>query len=225
MDWVKTTARRDENHLSFVIWCILYYRFMVHALKLNCHHAEYFTTSDRIEGYHLLYLSIPGVFTKTFISILHQVISNFHLIFWQWMKLLSLISWVSAGQLWRWIHVDNCPEIGTFCSWGELKMSQMSFTAAAGWPKADNDPIVSGRPPWVWSSRYMAWPGAMFFTALWCVYLWFLYRELLIYCAQFSLKISRKTHHSSPVRASYGMSFVNAKSGWSFTIVTIFCVY
>ena len=26
MDWAKTTARRDENHLSFVIWCVLYYR-------------------------------------------------------------------------------------------------------------------------------------------------------------------------------------------------------
>ena len=27
MDWTKTTARRDENNLSFGIWCGLYYRF------------------------------------------------------------------------------------------------------------------------------------------------------------------------------------------------------
>ena len=27
MDWAKTTARRDENHLSFVTWCGLYKRF------------------------------------------------------------------------------------------------------------------------------------------------------------------------------------------------------
>ena len=24
MDWAKTTARRDKNHLSFGIWCHLY---------------------------------------------------------------------------------------------------------------------------------------------------------------------------------------------------------
>ena len=27
MDWVKTTARRDEKHWSFVIWCVLYQKF------------------------------------------------------------------------------------------------------------------------------------------------------------------------------------------------------
>ena len=27
MDWTKATARRDEKHLSFGIWCNLYYRF------------------------------------------------------------------------------------------------------------------------------------------------------------------------------------------------------
>ena len=27
MDWPKATARRDENHLSFRFWCILYQRF------------------------------------------------------------------------------------------------------------------------------------------------------------------------------------------------------
>ena len=27
MDWAKTTARRDEKHLSFGIWCPLYQRF------------------------------------------------------------------------------------------------------------------------------------------------------------------------------------------------------
>ena len=27
MDWAKTPAKRDENHLSFVIWCDLHYRF------------------------------------------------------------------------------------------------------------------------------------------------------------------------------------------------------
>ena len=24
VDWAQTTARRDENHLSFDIWCVLY---------------------------------------------------------------------------------------------------------------------------------------------------------------------------------------------------------
>ena len=27
MDWAKTTAKRDEKHLSFVIWCDFYKRF------------------------------------------------------------------------------------------------------------------------------------------------------------------------------------------------------
>ena len=27
MDWAKAIARRDEKHLSFGIWCDLYYRF------------------------------------------------------------------------------------------------------------------------------------------------------------------------------------------------------
>ena len=27
MDWAKTTARRDENHLRFVIWCLFYSTF------------------------------------------------------------------------------------------------------------------------------------------------------------------------------------------------------
>ena len=27
MDWAETTARQDENHLSFDIWCAVYYRF------------------------------------------------------------------------------------------------------------------------------------------------------------------------------------------------------
>ena len=27
MDWAKTTARQDKNHLSFGIWCTLYQRF------------------------------------------------------------------------------------------------------------------------------------------------------------------------------------------------------
>ena len=26
MDWAQTTARRDENHLSFDIWCVSYKR-------------------------------------------------------------------------------------------------------------------------------------------------------------------------------------------------------
>ena len=27
IDWAKTTAKQDENHLSFGIWCVLYKRF------------------------------------------------------------------------------------------------------------------------------------------------------------------------------------------------------
>ena len=27
MDWAKTTARQDEEHLSFGLWCVLYQRF------------------------------------------------------------------------------------------------------------------------------------------------------------------------------------------------------
>ena len=36
--WAKTTGRRDENHLSFVIWCFLYQRFrsMCHSASM-CH--------------------------------------------------------------------------------------------------------------------------------------------------------------------------------------------
>ena len=26
MDWVKTAAKRDEKHLRFGIWCVLYYK-------------------------------------------------------------------------------------------------------------------------------------------------------------------------------------------------------
>ena len=29
MDWAQTTSRRDENHLSFGIWCVLYRDFAV----------------------------------------------------------------------------------------------------------------------------------------------------------------------------------------------------
>ena len=41
MDWAKTTARRDQNHLSFVVWCnlyqifysVLYFQFHVYTWK------------------------------------------------------------------------------------------------------------------------------------------------------------------------------------------------
>ena len=53
-------------------------------------------------------------------------------------------------------------------------------------------------------------------------YFWFVeYNALSIYRGPISLQISRKTPHSSPVRARYGMSFVNAKSVRCLIIVTI----
>ena len=36
---------------------------------------------------------------------------------------------------------------------------------------------------------------------------------------------SRKTPHSSPVRATYGVSFVSTKFDWSFATVTMGCVH
>ena len=35
MDWAKTTARRDEKHLSFEIWYIFYQRF--DGMQLSIH--------------------------------------------------------------------------------------------------------------------------------------------------------------------------------------------
>ena len=52
------------------------------------------------------------------------------------------------------------------------------------------------------------------------------YSVLSIYRGHISLKISRKTPHSSPMRARYGVFFVNAKSGRSCIIVTVvLCVW
>ena len=50
------------------------------------------------------------------------------------------------------------------------------------------------------------------------------YSVLSIYRGHFSLKISRKTLHSSPVRARYGVPFVNSKFGGSFiTVIVVLC--
>ena len=46
-----------------------------------------------------------------------------------------------------------------------------------------------------------------------------LYSALAIYGGHFYMKNSRKTPHSSPVRARYGVSFVSAKHNRSFTNV------
>ena len=35
MDWAKTTARGDEKHLSFEIWCDLYKRFYGRLLMVS----------------------------------------------------------------------------------------------------------------------------------------------------------------------------------------------
>ena len=48
-----------------------------------------------------------------------------------------------------------------------------------------------------------------------------IYNALSIYRGHISLDISRKTSHSSPVRARYGVSFVNAESGGSCIIVNV----
>ena len=37
MDWAKTTARGDEKHLSFEIWCDLYKRFYIMIIKSVLH--------------------------------------------------------------------------------------------------------------------------------------------------------------------------------------------
>ena len=47
------------------------------------------------------------------------------------------------------------------------------------------------------------------------------YSALSIYRGNFSLKNSRKTLHSSPVRARYGVSLVGANSGRRVTVVII----
>ena len=49
----------------------------------------------------------------------------------------------------------------------------------------------------------------------------YIYSALSIYRGHVSLKISRTTPHSSPVRARYGVPFENAKSGQSRIIVNV----
>ena len=34
MDWAKAAARRNDNHLSFRIWCVLYWRF--YGIYMQC---------------------------------------------------------------------------------------------------------------------------------------------------------------------------------------------
>ena len=86
------------------------------------------------------------VFRKTFISMLHQVMTDLHPAFEQWMKLLSLISCC----LWRpTLEMNTCGQLpGNWQIWllKRIKMSQMSFTMAVDWPKAENYSIVNGQP-------------------------------------------------------------------------------
>ena len=48
------------------------------------------------------------------------------------------------------------------------------------------------------------------------------YCEVPLQRGQFSPKSSQETLHSSPVRARYGVSFVNTNSGWCFASVSVF---
>ena len=58
-----------------------------------------------------------------------------------------------------------------------------------------------------------------------CIFLGIYCSALSIYPYHISFKISRKIPHSSPVRVSYGMLFVNAKSFWICIIITfVLCV-
>ena len=47
MDWAQTTAWRDDNHLSFDIWCVLYYRLYgrLPLMSLMCGHRMYHAVS------------------------------------------------------------------------------------------------------------------------------------------------------------------------------------
>ena len=55
MDWAKTTARGDEKHLSFEIWCDLYKRFYG-KLGLGVSNSSFYDLLDqKIHDYQNFY--------------------------------------------------------------------------------------------------------------------------------------------------------------------------
>ena len=71
MDWVQTTAWRDKKHLSFGIWCDLYWTF-------NCmfsYDITYDVIALRQQRYHSTGICIVSYFTW-YIQCLHSTMSD-----------------------------------------------------------------------------------------------------------------------------------------------------
>ena len=74
MDWAKTTARRDENHLMFGIWCGLYW-ILYGMFMFNGRYCSPLTSSQVIRSRqtiptsHSLNLSIIYIWVKNSLAI------------------------------------------------------------------------------------------------------------------------------------------------------------
>ena len=82
MDWAKTTARRDEKHLSDVIWCDLYWRFYGTSVK------SWWTKAD-LPPSELLTAFGHGWFHTR----------NFSITFWIFQEFLIIKPWVKHDPM------------------------------------------------------------------------------------------------------------------------------
>ena len=82
MDWAKTTARRDEKHLIFGIWCDLYWRFCGMILS-RCNHLSrpwslsWFTVYPKKYAHGFVVLCFVVVM-QSFIINSHEVFIHIH---------------------------------------------------------------------------------------------------------------------------------------------------
>ena len=90
MDWTKTTARRDEKHLSFMIWCTLYYSFDSNNLPaaydiplMSCNHRICLSYTPVIwrfsSSYLVFFTELSGVFHRDLFPACHAIVPVYFL--------------------------------------------------------------------------------------------------------------------------------------------------
>ena len=121
MNWAKTTARRDENHLSLGIWCVLYYRLYV----------------NQKNGFPVWPFTVSNILSKSTrpykIAVCHPIVNSSWLLSWY----INLL--VSSSQ--------RDEKVYQMIKWGtELWMTLKPFGAEIGifWEKQVNAMAVDG---------------------------------------------------------------------------------
>ena len=71
LDWAETTGRRNENHLSFGIWCTLYYEFGDRSTLVQVQHWLASTCDQRVNK--PLLVSMMTQFTIAYIYCIHRI--------------------------------------------------------------------------------------------------------------------------------------------------------